>query len=73
MYTIDVDEIYGYIGKRRMTRKELSSRLKITENTLRKYLNNPDDMPYGIAVEIPVILDIPEEEAKRIFFKKKLS
>jgi transcriptional regulator with XRE-family HTH domain len=73
MLKIDTNEIFAYMGRQRMTRKAFAKRLEISENTLRSYFNNPDNMPYEILIKMIKILNISAEDARGIFFSEELT
>ncbi|WP_368234183.1 hypothetical protein [Anaerotruncus rubiinfantis] len=73
MYYVDIPKVKGKMGEKDYTITSLSDELNISRNTLASYLENPKKIPYEIISEMASILCDSPDEARKIFFRSKLT
>ncbi|MCI7301481.1 helix-turn-helix domain-containing protein [Ihubacter massiliensis] len=72
-YEIDIKAIKEIMGGKDMSNIALANKIGVNRNTLRTYFKNPEKMPYEIILKIALVLDIPDNRIRGIFFKQKLT
>lgn len=66
--TVDTKKLIGKIYENGYNRSSFADELQISRETLRKYIRNPQCMPYNIIEQAIGILRLSSDEAKDIFF-----
>ncbi len=66
--SVNVNRFVGKIYEKGYNKTSFANKLKISRETLRAYIKNPQNMPYAIIDASINLLDLNSEEAKDIFF-----
>ena len=65
---VDTQRLIGKIYEKGFNRSSFADELNISRETLRKYIRNPQSMPYNVIEQTIGILKLSSDEAKDIFF-----
>ena len=66
--TVNINRLIGKMYEKGYNKTSFANELEISRETLRAYINKPQNMPYSIIEKSISLLGLNSDEAKDIFF-----
>jgi len=66
--TVNINRLIGKMYEKGYNKTSFADELEISRETLRAYINKPQNMPYSIIEKSISLLGLNSDEAKDIFF-----
>jgi len=71
VFSFNERKLRGKLGEERISIRSLAKRIGICENSMHRYLAEPERMPYGCILKISEVLSLSQQEMTDLFFGKE--